>query len=306
MSLRKTCRAVSLGLLSALLVGASWSQALPLPPVAPVAPATAGNPPPPPALPAPQPAPQPNRPQVHILVLPSTPAPPVPPPLPAAEGRLYTSRPFERVELSGSANVRLIQGERDQVFVAGDAEAQKAIELEFAGDRLQIRSVDGWKMWRNQRPQIDVTMRRLNQLVLSGAGDLHAPGAFKAVKLVVSISGAGAARFDDLIAERLDFGISGAGEGRISGQVNELNLRVSGKGRLQAENLQAQRASVSISGIGGAEVWATELLSLGVSGFGQIDYWGRPEVTRNSSGIARVNARGDKAVTARALPSSAP
>jgi len=228
---------------------------------------------------------------------PAAPAPPAaaaPPAAPLVEGRLYVSRPFERLELSGTANVRLIQGERDQVFVAGDAEAQKQIELDFSHDRLLIRSVDGWKMWRSQRPQIDVTLRRLNQLVLSGAGDLHAPGAFRCGQLTVSISGAGSARFDELSAQRLNFGISGAGTGRISGQVNEMMLRISGKGQLQAENLQATRAGVSISGIGEAEIWATEQLQISVSGFGQVDYWGRPEVQRQSSGISRVNARGDK------------
>lgn len=232
---------------------------------------------------------------------PAAPAPnaaPVAPAAPAAEGKLYISRPFERLELSGTANVRLIQGERDQVFVAGDAEAQKQIELDYSGDRLQIRSVDGWKMWRNQRPQIDVTLRRLNHLILSGAGDLHAPGAFRCSQLIITISGAGSARFDELHADKLSFGISGAGAGRISGQVNDLVLRISGKGRLQAENLQATRAALSISGIGDAEVWATEQLAVSVSGFGQVDYWGRPELQRQSSGISRINARGDKPAAA--------
>lgn len=235
---------------------------------------------------------------------PAAPAAVAPPAPPAGEGRLYVGRPFERLELSGTANVRLIQGERDQVFVVGDAEAQKQIELDYSGDKLQIRSVDGWKMWRNQRPQIDVTLRRLHQVILSGAGDLHAPGAFRCVQLTVSISGAGTARFDDLNAERLNFGISGAGTGSISGQVNMLSLRISGKGRLQAENLQAHRAALSISGIGEAEVWATEQLAISVSGFGQVDYWGRPDVQRQASGISRINARGDKASNARAAPSN--
>ncbi len=230
-----------------------------------------------------------------------------PPTGPAAEGRTYSaSRPFERVELAGSANVRLFQGDRDQVFVLGDAEAQKAIELDFSGDRLQIRSVDGWKMWRSQKPTVDVTLRKLSQLFLSGAGDLHAPGPMRTEQLQISISGAGAARFDDLVCDRLAFGISGAGEGRISGQVNDMTLRISGKGRLQADNLQAAKASISISGIGGAEVWATEVLRLSVSGFGQIDYWGHPEVSRSTSGIAKINARGDKALSVRSVPTGQP
>lgn len=271
MSLHASLRAVALGLLSAGLASPGWAQ-MPTAPTAPIA---------------------------HTA--PTAPTAPA-----AGEGRTYSSRPFERVELAGSANVRLFQGDRDQVFVLGDAEAQKAIELDFSGDRLQIRSVDGWKMWRSQKPMVDVTLRKLTQLSLSGAGDLYAPGPMRTENLQISISGAGAARFDDLVCDRLAFGISGAGEGRFSGQVNEMVLRISGKGKLQAENLQAAKASISISGIGGAEVWATDVLKLSVSGFGQIDYWGHPEVSRNQSGIAKINARGDKAITTRGAPNAQP
>jgi hypothetical protein len=210
------------------------------------------------------------------------------------EGRSYTPGPFDRIELSGTTHVRLLQGEQDQVFIVGDAQLQDSVTVSVVQGRLEIRCVETWKLWGTKRLEVEVSLRRLRELVLSGAGELHAPEAFKAGPLSIRISGAGSVRFDDLWAERLDFSISGAGDGYLRGGVNLLDLRISGKGKLLAENLHAESANIKISGIGSAEVWVSEKLNLNVSGVGQIDYWGQPTVTRSTSGIAKVNGRGDR------------
>jgi hypothetical protein len=69
---------------------------------------------------------------------------------------------------------------------------------------------------------------------------------------------------------------------------------VSGKGKVQADQLRAANAIVQISGVGNAQLWVTDTLRIGISGVGTVDYWGQPQVSRSSSGLATVNARGDK------------
>lgn len=224
---------------------------------------------------------------------PQPPQPPQAPQAPQGPGRVYTPGPFQRLEVSGAADVRLVQGERDEVFIAGDEAMQKSVELELRGGRLEIQPAGSWKFWRSSRLQIEVTMRRLEQLELSGASDLHAPGPIRTERLSIGISGAGLARFDDLQADSLRFGISGAGDGQLRGQVRTLSLNVSGKGKLMAEQLKVDNASVSISGVGNAGLWVTNTLRVGVSGIGTVDYWGRPQVSRSSSGMATINARGE-------------
>lgn len=210
------------------------------------------------------------------------------------EGRLYTPGPFERLDVAGAAQVRLSQGDRDQVFVVGDSATQKDLQLELSGNRLRIRSSDSWKFWNRSRVQVEVQMRQLSQLILSGASDLHATGPIRTEQLSIGISGAGLVRLDDVVAGHLRFDISGAGDGQLAGQVGELKLGVSGKGKLMAEQLRASRATVSISGIGNAALWVTDELRISVSGVGSVDYWGQPQVRRSTSGMATVTGLGDK------------
>ena len=209
-------------------------------------------------------------------------------------GQVYSLGPFERLEVAGSANVKLVQGDKDEIFIVGGSDIQRSIEVSLSGDRVLIKPTGTWKFWNNTRLQIEVEMRQMVQLVLSGSSDLYAPGPVRAEQLKIHISGAGLARFDELICDQLGFSISGAGEGQLRGKVRELSLNVSGKGKLQAEDLQTQKAGVSISGIGSAALWVIDDLRVGVSGIGSVDYWGKPTLKRSSSGMSSVTGHGEK------------
>jgi len=212
----------------------------------------------------------------------------------AQEGKVYTPGPFDRIVLDGALDLRLSQGDRDQVVVTGDADAQEAVEVRVGGNRLVIHDSGSWRFWNKSRPKADVQVRDLRELIISGASDVTAAGPFKSESLTVHISGSGLVRFDALNAGALRFVISGAGDGQLAGQAGDMRLTVSGKGRFQADQLRATRAIVQISGVGNAQLWVTESLKVSVSGVGTIDYWGNPEVSRSSSGLATINARGDK------------
>ncbi len=224
-------------------------------------------------------------------VAPVAAAAPVPP---AEPGRLYAPGPFDRLELAGAARVLLVQGERDQAFIVGDAEVQKSVAVDLADGRLSIRPVSGWKFWNSGRINIQVEMRQPRQITLSGATDLHAPGPIHVDGLKLNISGAGQARLDKLRAQQLAFDISGAGDGQLAGRVDDLVLRISGKGKVIADQLKAQRAQISISGIGNATVWVSDELAANISGIGSVDYFGQPQVQRVVSGLGQVTGRGER------------
>lgn len=205
---------------------------------------------------------------------------------------------FDSIEISGSANVRFMQGAVDQVTVEGDEEAQKSVELEVRGGVLYVRPSGSWKFWSSRRTQLDITARELRRLTITGAADLVAAQPVQCQRLDVHIAGAGLARFDKLHAESVRFQVSGAGDGQMAGTVTELTIDVSGRSEFRGENLRSERARVQVTGIGEVQVWATQWLGIAVSGVGTVEYWGAPQVQRRTSGIARVQSRGPKAAAA--------
>ena len=208
----------------------------------------------------------------------------------------FPSGSFERILLDGAVQVQLKQGgDKDEVAVIGDDDVKQLVQVHVSGNRLIINTEGNWKFWNKSRPQVNVQMKNLSALIISGASDVYATGPFKLDQLSVHISGAGNVRFDELTAGQLRFIVSGAGDGQIAGQVKDLGIDLSGKGKLQADQLKAANARVNISGVGNAALWVTDSLRINISGVGTVDYWGQPQsVSRSSSGLATINARGDK------------
>ena len=213
----------------------------------------------------------------------------------AGEGKVYAPGPFDSVVVDGAGQVRIIQGDRDEVFVPGDPNMQEGVDVQLSGGRMRIDLPGGWKFWKGGNGAlVEVRVRHLSKLTLSGANDVIAPGPISGDQLTVSMSGSGLARFDQLQVGRLNFDISGAGEGQLAGKVDQLRLSVSGKGKIGAQQLRANAADVSISGVANATLWAVGDLRVQISGAGHVDYWGQPKVSKSISGFGSVDARGDK------------
>jgi len=214
--------------------------------------------------------------------------------LAADEGKLYTPGPFDRIEIDGSGQVRLVQGERDEVFVSGDERMQEGVQIDRSGSRLHVSLPGAWKFWNNGKAQVEIRMRNVSRITMSGAADLYAPGVIRSSQLGIDIAGAGLTHFDDLRAEKLGFTISGSGEGQLAGRVEEMRLSVSGRGKVTAGQLQVGNAHVSISGVGNADLWVTDNLRVDISGAGHVTYAGQPKIRQSISGLGSVDANEKK------------
>jgi hypothetical protein len=212
----------------------------------------------------------------------------------AQEGRTYTPGPFDHLELAGAAYVELAQGDRDEVFVSGNAALQDRVQLKLSNGHLQVRTEDGWKFWNNEPVRLKVQMRSIAELDISGASEVIAAKPLKLKELEIHISGQGTVRMSDITAQALRFDIAGAGTGELTGRVTAFQVRVAGKGKVQAQNLKTRMTDIEMSGIGNADVWVTDVLGVKVSGLGTVNYWGKPEVRRETAGMADVNAMGAK------------
>lgn len=212
----------------------------------------------------------------------------------AQPSQTYTPGPFDRLMVSGIAKVELAQGDRDAVTVVGDADVQRGVQVNLHRNELVVSTDGDWKFWNREPILLRVQMREVRQVHISGLTDMVATKPIRTNELRIHISGKGDVKLADVQADRLRFEISGAGDGEISGKVQELQLRVSGAGKLNAEKLKAAVAVVNISGAANTDVWATDELRINVSGVGSVNYWGNPQVRQNVSTMANINARGDK------------
>jgi hypothetical protein len=147
------------------------------------------------------------------------------------------------------------------------------------------------------RPTRDIQyvlqVKELRRLDLSGSLSATAV-SLQTDSLALGISGSGKIEIENLDAERCESRISGSGRVDLSGRSNALDLQVSGSGHYGAANLQSLTASIRISGSGDATVWVRENLDASISGSGSVSYYGNPKTSQSVSGSGKLRALGSK------------
>ncbi len=204
---------------------------------------------------------------------------------------------FTRLNLEGSVDVNLRQGNENEIVIEANPETRERIEVHQDGTQVKIRFNGGWKFWGSTSGtlKINITFKNLEDVALAGSGNLRGKGKIKLPKLSLRMAGAGDFDFEDLLADDLRVSLSGAGDAKMIGEAKSLTLSIAGAGDYVGDKMKVQKARVSIAGAGDAKVWATEELSVSIAGAGSVTHWGRPKITKQSiAGVGSVTDKGEK------------
>lgn len=186
---------------------------------------------------------------------------------------------FHAISSSGPFDVVLRQGNTEAVKVDADAEVINDVVTEVQNGVLKIHSKNthNWgNFWNNRKVTVYVTAKNLNEIGLSGSGDLKIEDQFNAGNL--ELQGSGSGDFTGKItAKTVAVSMSGSGDFRISGNANESSVSISGSGDFSAGDLITKSTSIRVSGSGDAHIYASESLDASVSGSGDVRYNGHPK-----------------------------
>lgn len=219
----------------------------------------------------------------------------------APEGRpdvvTQTVPAFARLEVSGNAEVVLVQGTAESVALPAASRKSGYVTAEVREGTLYVDARDNTRWWDGmlgrhggRTAQVVVMFKDLEAIAAHGTVKLTA-GAIKAADLKVAGAGGTQIRIDDLTARR--FRLSGAGALRadMAGRVVEQTVTISGAGEYRGGKLLSQNTTVTVAGAGKVVVNAEKTLVATISGAGSVEYFGDPQVTERVSGAGRVKRR---------------
>jgi len=204
--------------------------------------------------------------------------------------------PFKRLQVSGSADVRLVQGTNGPLVTSGVSRKAR-INAKVQGETLVISATDGARWWQSlfgrgpgATPQITVHFKDLDVIAVSGGVRIVAPEVHVGA-LRIEGSGGTSLAIDDLRATTLMVSGAGALKAVLAGQVADQSISISGAGEYQAAQLVSDNAVVDVSGAGHIVVNARKTLKASISGAGVVEYLGNPVVKESVSGVGRVKRR---------------
>lgn len=207
-----------------------------------------------------------------------------------------TLPPFKRLDVSGTAEITLVQGTAESVAIAQPARRKDHIDAEVRGDTLYIEAEDGSRWWDlvfgggGRTAQIVLTFKDLESIAAAGTVKLTAT-EIKVPELRIAGAGGTSVRIDNLQSGQLRLSGAGALKAELAGRVTDQHVSIAGAGEYRGAKLVSQNATVSVAGAGQVVINAEKTLNATISGAGSVDYIGDPRVTERVSGAGRVRRR---------------
>ncbi len=203
------------------------------------------------------------------------------------QDRTVTS--FSRVEVEGAIDVYVSQGALAPVKLEGDENLLEYVEFIQEGDRLKIRTKNGFNIQPSHDMKIYLVAPYYRSIDVSGACDIIGQGKIdNGEDLELKVSGAGDMTLE-VDAPKISATISGSGSVNMKGQTKDFDLDLTGAGKARCYELLSENTRVDISGAGDAQVYASVKLKAQVSGAGSISYKGEAKnIDQQVSGAGSV------------------
>jgi len=201
---------------------------------------------------------------------------------------------FNAVDVEGSVDVYIVQGQTESVRVEAPAEMMDHIITEVNGSTLRIhdKNSSGWHWggWStHKKVAVYVSIREVHEIGITGSGDVYFKEGISAPSLRIRVSGSGDV-LGKVETKNLDCSISGSGDMKLVGHADQQNVNVSGSGDYSARGLTTQNTAVRVSGSGDANVNVSGNLEAAVSGSGDVSYTGGAQhVMKSKSGSGDIS-----------------
>jgi len=193
--------------------------------------------------------------------------------------------------ISGELYIKI--GPEFNLVMEGDRDVLKDIETIVRDGKLIIRK-ENWRLsFNNEKVTINLTMPELEGVGVSGSGKVEILDKIVADDLDFGVSGSGKLITSGLDVDRFVCGISGSGDVILgsTGSIDRGEISISGSGGFSGEGIQIDDLEVHISGSGNCRCWAGDNLEAYISGSGNITYSGNPKVDAKVSGSGHVRSK---------------
>lgn len=176
--------------------------------------------------------------------------------------------PFSQVELDGIGKMEITIGPKSAISIKTDENLMSLVQVESKNNRLVVRT-----------SKTAITKHGFVYIVTTPKLDL------------VDSQGAASMSVTLLNNESFVAKQSGVGSMTLLGKTSKLSAQLSGAGRINALELEAQSVEADVSGVGSVRVNAQKTLKADVSGAGSIVYTGDPVVESHVSGVGSISKK---------------
>jgi len=185
---------------------------------------------------------------------------------------------YDRIMVSGSFTVKLVEGKEGEIFVEGDRVDVSHLRVYTDGTILRIHPTKNFRDWCTDMKNLVVVIPvdSIQEIVLAGTGRIESGVRLKADRFKTQLSGDGTIAVE-VESNETEVFLSGSGKIILSGNTGRFFSNFNGNGELKAFGLRSATIDTTIIGSGLCELNTTESINAQVAGSGRIDYIGNPK-----------------------------
>ncbi|MCL1934606.1 MAG: DUF2807 domain-containing protein [Candidatus Azobacteroides sp.] len=165
-----------------------------------------------------------------------------------------------------------------------------ALNVRVENNQLIIDAKKGYSL-KPSLFTIYTCSHNLNQVAVTGPGNICLKGEVNAEDFKLEIAGTGNLRTDSLLCDKITASITGTGSAELTGASNYASFTVTGTGDIRAFNYFVQELKCEIVGTGNIEAWVAGKLNANIVGTGDLSYRGNPpSVNKNIVGTGKMKS----------------
>lgn len=195
-------------------------------------------------------------------------------------------RDFSQVDISGLFDITISEGEDYAVELVGSQSVKDHYDVYVSGETLVVDFDDDrnffWKreIFDAEKLKINITMPYVEELKVTGAGDLYVKG-FEEQDLEIKLLGAVEAE-GNFSSDNLTVNLTGASSLELKGSGNFMEVNAVGASALRAYNYEVEEAIIEAHGASTARVFVTQKLEITKGLASSVSHRGDPEIIRRN------------------------
>jgi Putative auto-transporter adhesin, head GIN domain len=195
----------------------------------------------------------------------------------AAERR-YSVRGVSALAVTG-VNATIVVGPEASLVLSGDRRDLNKVEVAVENGELRLKpytsSVFNWKSKLLDKVSIQITVTRLTNVSIAGAGNVTASG-IKSKYFDVAVGGGGTFTGLDSEVGNIEMSIGDSGSITMSGTCNRADISIGGSANIQAAELKCADTHINTTNGGNVEAYASRSAEIVTVRGGSITVHGNP------------------------------
>lgn len=201
--------------------------------------------------------------------------------------KVYVMDEFNELELASPIRVQISQADEQRVELIAPQNYHDHFNTELSGDDWEVKFDECLKS--TEGIVLKISMKEIEELAISGSGEIVGQNTFEGKSLELKISGSGDMALS-LDYKNLETTISGSGNIKLDGEVKKHEIEINGSGDINSSELTCDEVEVEINGSGDVKLNVVDALNVEVNGSGDVYYKGEPtEINSQFNGSGELH-----------------